>query len=151
MRRFSTLFAAAALTLSACGLPTADKESDAEARQLYQEIHSGADLSQDPNLDETMKTPDRLAELAAVRAALPQGEPSKIENRAWNYNTTNDGALATLVHAYIYPDRTVMTETVLRKASGEKTWRIAGFKVKLDPAASGGNAAPASETPGEKT
>lgn len=148
MRCSSALAVFAALALGACSLPTADKESDAEARQLYQEIHSGADLTQDTNLTDEMKTPERLAELAAVKSLLPAGEPAKVENRSWNFQTMNDGSVATLVHAYVYSKQTVLAETVLRKGSGDKAWRIAGFHVSLSQPP-GGVSAPV--TPGEKT
>ncbi|HEX7761933.1 MAG TPA: hypothetical protein VF459_20665 [Caulobacteraceae bacterium] len=138
MRRFSAVLALVAFSLGACSLPAADKQSDAEARQLYQEIRTGADLSQDANLDESLKTPERLAELAGVKALLPPGEPTKVENRAWNFQSTTAGSVATLVHAYIYAKQTVLAETVLRKGSGDKAWSIAGFHVTLDHPATGG-------------
>lgn len=151
MRRFSAVLTLTALALGACSLPTADKESDAEARQLYQEIRTGADLSQDPNLDDSLKTPERLAQLAQVKALLPPGEPSKVENRSWNYNTMTSGSVATLVHAYIYPKGTVLAETVLRKDTGDKSWRIAGFHVNLDQPSAGDNPVTVTGPPGEKT
>ena len=152
MRRFSAVPALAVLALAACSLPAADKQTDAEARQLYQEIRTGADLSRDPNLAEDLKAPDRLAELAGVKALLPPGEPSKVENRAWNYQTTTGGSVATLVHAYIYGKRTVLAETVLRKGSGDKTWSIAGFHVTLDhPPGQDDSPVTVTGPPGEKT
>ncbi|MGA0602184.1 hypothetical protein ACO2Q3_15865 [Caulobacter sp. KR2-114] len=131
MRRLTMLPAMLILALGACSLPAADKESDAEARKLYDEIRTGADLREDPNLADFLRAPDKLADLAAIKGELPAGEPTKVENRSWNYNTTNDGSVATLVHAYVYPDNTVMAETVLRKTKGEKSWTIAGFHVSL--------------------
>lgn len=132
MRRLMLLLPMlAAATLGACSLPAADKESDAEARKLFDEIRNGADLREDPNLADFLRTPDKLADLAAIKGELPPGEPTKVENRSWNYNSTNSGSVATLTHAYIYPDNTVMAETVLRKGPGEKTWTIAGFHVSL--------------------
>jgi len=136
-------------TLGACSLPAADKESDADARQLYEEIRTGADLSQDPHLADFLKTPEHLAELAAWKSMLPLGAPDKVENRSWNYNATNEGSVATLTHAYVYKSNTVFAETVLRKGPGEKTWTIAGFHISLDhPNLPEGGS---SETPGEKT
>jgi hypothetical protein len=134
MRRLMLLPILAALTLGglgACSLPAADKEADADARKLFDEIRTGADLREDPNLADFLRTPDKLADLAAIRGELPDGEPAKVENRSWNYNSTNSGSVATLTHAYIYPDNTVMAETVLRKGPGEKSWTIGGFHVSL--------------------
>jgi hypothetical protein len=153
MRRLFVLttLALGVLALNACSLPAADKESDAEARKLYEEIRTGADLSQDPNLADFLKTPDKLADLAAIKGELPAGEPSKIENRSWSYNSTNDGAVATLVHAYVYKSNTVLAETVLHKGPGEKTWSIAGFHVSLaHPDSEAPSPAPPA-IPGEKT
>jgi hypothetical protein len=147
--RLTVLPVVLVLLLGACSLPAADKESDADARQLYEEIRTGADLSQDPHLADFLKTPDHLAELAAWKSMLPPGSPDKIENRSWNYNATTEGSVATLTHAYVYKDNTVFAETVLRKGPGEKAWTIAGFHISLDHPNLPG--AGASSTPGEKT
>ncbi len=153
MRRLSLIAVIAAASLGACSLPAADRQSDADARQLYDEIRTGADLSKDANLAEELKTPQRLSELAAVKSLLPPGEPTKVENRSWSYNSTTDGALATLVHAYIYNGHTVLAETVLRKGPGAKTWTIAGFHITLDhpPGQDEGNPVTVTGPPGEKT
>ncbi|HWA60547.1 MAG TPA: hypothetical protein VG939_04195 [Caulobacteraceae bacterium] len=146
------LILASLLALAACSLPAADKESDADARALFEEIRTGADLAQDPHLAPELKTPDALAQLAAVRNLLPPGAPTKVENRSWNYQTTNDGSVAMLVHAYVYPGHTVLAETVLHKSPGQKTWSIAGFHVHLD-SPPGDNRAPVTVDgpPGTKT
>jgi hypothetical protein len=126
------ILAAAVLVLGACSLPAADKESDGEARALFEEIRTGADLSADANLAPELKTPDALQQLAAVKNLLPPGAPTKVENRGWNYNSTTDGSVATLTHAYVYSGHTVLAETVLRKGPGQAKWQIAGFHVHLD-------------------
>jgi hypothetical protein len=90
--------------------------------------------------------------MAAVKSLLPAGPPTKVENRSWNYNSTNSDSVATLVHAYVYPKQTVLAETVLRKGKGDKTWRIAGFHVSLSQPTSGGDAPiTVTQPPGEKT
>jgi hypothetical protein len=123
---------AAATALGACSLPAADKESDSEARALFEEIRTGADIAQDAHLTPELKTPDRLQEFADLKAHLPATAPTKVENRSWKYNSTNDGSIARLVHAYIYPGHTVFTETVLKKGRGEAHWIIAGFHASVD-------------------
>jgi hypothetical protein len=152
MTRLSPAPLIALLALTACSLPTADKQSDAEARALYEEIRTGADLSKDTHLSEELTTPDALAQLAEVKGMLPPGAPEKIENRSWKYNASTDGAYATLVHAYIYKNHTVLAETVLKKPSGGE-WKIAGFHVHLDgpPGQSDGPPVTVTGPPGEKT
>jgi hypothetical protein len=129
--------------LAACSLPTADKESDAMARQLYEEIRTGADLSKDPNLGPELKTPEALEGLAEYRPHVPQGAPTKIENRSWKYNVDNGESTALLEHAYIYPGGTVLVETTLQKHPGQKAWSVVGFHAKVEPKEGG--------TPGVKT
>lgn len=127
--------AAACVALSACGLPTVDKEADAKARALFEQIRTGADLAANPDLAPDLRTPAALAQLAAVKQALPDGAPTATAVRSWNVKVGSGGTTAALVHAYSYPARTVLTETVLLK-DGSKTWKVAGFHVKIeDPSA----------------
>jgi hypothetical protein len=67
-----------------------------------------------------------------VRKALPAGAPGKVENRGFNYNSTTEGSMATLTHAYVWPGHTVLAETVLRKGPGETRWKVVGFHIHLD-------------------
>ena len=127
--------AVACLALAGCGLPTVDKEADARARALYEQIRTGADLAANPDLAPDLKTPAALAQLAAVRQALPAGAPTATAVRSWNVRVGSGGTTAALVHAYSYPARTVLAETVLLKDE-RKTWKVAGFHVKVeDPSA----------------
>lgn len=144
---------AALMALAACSLPAADKQSDGEARALYEEIRTGADLSKDTHLADELRTPEALAQLAAVKSLIPEGAPTKVENRGWNYSTNTDGSNATLTHAYVYKDHTVIAETVLQKPPGGADWKIAGFHVKLDHQPDKPDGPPVTVTgpPGEKT
>jgi hypothetical protein len=142
---------ALALALAACSLPTVDKDADAAARGLYDEIRTGADISKDPRLGAELRNPEALAQLAEVRAHIPTAAPTKVENRSYEFNTTTSGSTASLTHAYEYPGGTVLADTTLQKAPGQKTWSIVGFHVKVEPK-SGRNAPAATTTPpGEKT
>ncbi len=133
----------AAASLSACSLPTADKEADAKARALYEQIRTGADLSKNEDLSPELRTPATLIQLAAVRGSLPPGAPTGVVNRSWSINAGTGGTTAALVHAYSYPQATVLAETVLAKGK-DKVWKITGFHVKFaGPGAPGQPTAPA--------
>lgn len=121
----------AAASLSACSLPTVDKEADAKARALYDQIRTGADLSANPDLGPELRTPEARAGLAEIRASLPPGAPTAVANRSWSFNAGTGGTTARLVHAYTYPSTMVLTETVLAKGR-DKVWTITGFHLKFE-------------------
>lgn len=131
MRRTFLAAAIALVALAACSLPTVDKVADAKAQALYTQIRTGADLGQYTDLAPSLRTPAALAQLAAVKDALPPGAPMAAVNRSWKFNTGTGGTTATLVHAYSYPDRTVLAQTVLAKGKGG-VWLITGFHVALE-------------------
>lgn len=144
--------AALALALAACSLPTLDKQADAAARQLFDEIRTGAELSKDANLAAPLRTPQAIAQLAEIREHIPAGAPTKVVNRSFNFTVNNGQSTANLVHAYEYPGGTVVADTVLQKAMGQKAWQVVGFHVSVEP--KGGGGAPpvtVTTTPGEKT
>ncbi|MBI5938992.1 MAG: hypothetical protein HY859_01060 [Caulobacterales bacterium] len=131
MRRTFLAAAIALVALAACSLPTVDNAADAKARGLYEQIRTGADLSQSPDLAPDLKTPAALAQLAAVKAMLPPGAPTAATNRSWSINAGTGGTTATLVHAYSYPTQTVLAQTVLAKGR-DKTWKITGLHVTFE-------------------
>ena len=130
MRTFLVMISAC-LALAACSLPTMDKAADAKARALYEQIRTGADLSQDADLSPALRTPESLAALAAVKASLPEGAPTAAVTRSWSINAGTGGTNAVLVHAYSYPSQTVLAETVLAK-SKVGGWEITGFHVTFE-------------------
>lgn len=130
MRTFLAMITAC-LAVTACSLPTVDKAADAEARALYEQIRTGADLSQNTDLAPALRTPQALAELAAVKGALPEGAPTAAVNRSWSINAGTGGTNAVLVHAYSYPSQTVLAQTVLAKGKGG-AWQITGFHVTFE-------------------
>lgn len=143
----------ACLAVSACSLPTIDKQADAEARTLYEQIRTGADLGANPDLAPDLRQPATLAQLAAVRASLPPGAPTAAVNRSWSINAGTGGTQAVLVHAYSYPTQTVLAETVLRKDKAG-AWLIVGFHVTFESPAKGppgGNGAVTVTKPPETT
>lgn len=130
MPRILTI-ALACLAVAACSLPTLDKQADAKARTLYEQIRTGADLSANPDLGPDLRKPETLAQLAAVKASLPEGAPTATANRSWSINAGTGGTRATLVHAYSYPAQTVLAQTVLAKVKGGG-WQIIGFHVTFE-------------------
>jgi hypothetical protein len=142
MRRTFLAAAIVLVTLAACSLPTVDKVADAKAQALYAQIRTGADLAQNTDLAPSLRTPAALAQLASVKDALPAGAPTATVNRSWNFYSGTNGTTATLVHAYSYPDQTVLAQTVLAKGKGG-VWLITGFHVAFEGA---GNSAPPAVT-----
>lgn len=123
------LLTAVALVLACCSLPTQNPEADAAARRIYTAVQSGADLSGDVALSPDLRTPQALARLEDVRALIPKTPAQSVETRSWRYTTSTTGGGADLVHAYRYPDCTVVAETVMRKPPGSQHWMIIGFHI----------------------
>ena len=121
----------ACLALASCSLPTLDKAADAKARALYEQIRTGADLGANPDLGPDLRKPEVLAQLAAIKASLPEGAPTAAVTRSWSINAGTGGTRAILVHAYSYPSQTVLAQTVLAKAKGGG-WQIIGFHVTFE-------------------
>jgi len=121
----------ACLAVAACSLPTVDKAADAKARALYEQIRTGADLAANTDLSADLRKPEMLAQLAAVKASLPEGAPTAAVNRSWTINAGTGGTNAVLVHAYSYPSQTVLAQTVLAKGKGG-VWQITGFHVTFE-------------------
>lgn len=131
MRTVLIAAVASSALLSACGLAKVDKEADAKARALYEQVRTGADLSANADLAPDLKTPPALAQLAGVRLSLPEGAPTTTATRSWNISINNGATTAAVVHAYSYPASTVLAETILAKGA-DKTWKITGFHVKIE-------------------
>ncbi|ATQ44250.1 hypothetical protein [Caulobacter mirabilis] len=128
LRRTALIVLAGSLLLGGCVLPKVDEDADRKARALYDQIRTGADLARNQDLGAELKTPEAMAELAKVKAALPEGAPTSADVRSWHLSTGNEGTTATVVHAYAYPARTVLAETVLAKDKA-KVWKVVGFHV----------------------
>lgn len=132
---------AACLALAACSLPTVDKDADAKAQALYTQIRTGADLTQNADLAPDLRKPEVLTQLSAIKDALPPGAPTAVANRSWSFNAGTGGSTTTVVHAYSYPARTVLAQTVLTKAKGAG-WQVAGFHVTFEDASGAPPAGP---------
>lgn len=138
MRRTFLASLIALVALTACSFPTIDKQADAKARALYSQISAGADLSQNPDLAPNLRTPQRLAQLAALKALLPSGAPTAAVARGWSISAGTGGTNAVLTHAYSYPTGTVLAQTTLVKGK-DGVWMIAGFRVTTEAAGSAPN------------
>lgn len=141
-RRSLILALAGALALAACSLPVLDKEADAKARALFEQVRTQADPGANADLAPDLRTPEALAQLAAMRNALPEGAPTAAALRSWNVYSGTGGSRTNLVHAYSYPGRTVLAETVLTKGK-DGAWQIAGFHLTFEDGAPGQGGKPA--------
>lgn len=141
-RRSLILALAGALALAACSLPVLDKEADAKARTLFEQVRTQADLGANTDLAPDLRTPEALTQLAAMQKALPEGAPTAGTLRSWNVYSGTGGSRTNLVHAYSYPGRTVLAETVLTKGK-DGAWRIAGFHLTFEDGAPGQGGKPA--------
>jgi hypothetical protein len=131
----AVLFAATLAVLAACNM-VPNQQADQAARHAYQALRTGADISRDPLLGEEMHQAD-AASLAQVRALIPPGEPTRVDNRGFNFNTDASGGRATLTHAYVYPDRTMVARTNLRRAPGAPMWIVTGVDITTEGRAGG--------------
>jgi hypothetical protein len=123
---------AAALALGACSLPVMDKQSDAVARAFFDEVRTGADLSHDSHVGPSLQTPAAAADLAQIRAQLPAGPPTKVNNTGFSYNSDMaTGATARLSHQYVYGARLVTIQTFLRKPPGATIWFVVGLEADI--------------------
>jgi hypothetical protein len=121
---------AVGLLLAACNM-VPNQQADQAARHAYQALRTGADISQDPQLGDEMHHAD-AASLAHVRALIPSGEPTRVDNRGFNFNTDSSGGRATLTHAYAYADRTIVARTNLRRLPGAPAWIVTGVDITTE-------------------
>lgn len=142
MHRLFPAAVVAAATLGACSLPVLDKAADAKARTLFEQVRTQADLAANTDLAPDLRTPEALTQLAAMRNALPEGAPTAAALRSWNVYSGTGGSRTNLVHAYSYPGRTVLAETVLTKGK-DGAWQIAGFHLTFEDGAPGQGGKPA--------
>jgi hypothetical protein len=131
--KLATLCALAlGLLAAACSLPPADKESDGIAKTFFEEVRTGADLTRDPHLDPALQTPVADAGFAQIRAHLPPGAPTKVNNAGYSYNSsTGTGSTAALSHQYVYGARTITIQTFMKKPPGGTQWFVVGLEADL--------------------
>jgi hypothetical protein len=143
----AAVLAAAMLSLLAACNMVPNPQADQAARHAYQALRTGADISQDPLLGDEMHRAD-AASLAHVRALIPAGEPTRVDNRGFNFNTDASGGRATLTHAYVYADRTIVARTNLRRLPGAPMWIVTGIDITTEGRGAGGSGPTATVTSG---
>jgi hypothetical protein len=118
--------------LSACSLPVVDKEGDAIARAFFDEVRTGADLTRDAHVDPSLETPAAAASFARIRGLLPPGAPTKVNNTGFSFNSSGGtGSNARLSHQYVYGDRSITIQTVMKKPPGGTVWFVVGMEADL--------------------
>ncbi len=141
----TAVIGALALTLAGCGL-TPNREADEAAKALFTQIRTGADISQDQRFGEDLRRADPAA-LQRIRAIIGSGEPMRVDNRGFSFNTNQNGGIAELTHAYIFADRTIIARTNLRRPPGAPRWLVVGIDVNRQ----GGGAASTTGGPATAT
>jgi hypothetical protein len=134
MARFGALLII--LALAACKpAPTQELDPNAEviARQFYEEVKSGADLSADTHLARELKNPTSAEQLAMFRAMIPDEPARSIDLESWDAKTTDVGTTTRLTINYGYGDRTLVAQTALFKSPGGTEPVIVGFQISSKP------------------
>ncbi|HEY3811631.1 MAG TPA: hypothetical protein VGL66_00270 [Caulobacteraceae bacterium] len=124
----------ACLSLTACSLPSPDKDADALAQRFVGEIASGADLSKDADVDPQLTGPQWVAQRASLQAMFPQPKPDSVKSTGWSINTkAGEGTRAELRYSYVYGKQTPVAATVvLRKPEGKTKWIATGLQAHRD-------------------
>ncbi|HZZ89319.1 MAG TPA: hypothetical protein VFE13_13400 [Caulobacteraceae bacterium] len=132
MRRF-TAIVLLALAASACkpAAPAAQLDPSAEviARQFYEDVRAGADLSANVHLAHELKNPTSAEQLALFRGLIPDEPARSIQLESWDAKTESIGTTTRLTIDYGYGDRTVVAQTALFKSPGGQEPVIVGFQV----------------------
>ena len=133
---------AAALTLvflaSACSPaapPQLDPKAEVIARQFYEDVRNGADLSANTHLAHELKNPTSEEQLAMFRSMIPDEPAHSIDVDNWDAKTDSDGTTTRLTIDYGYGDRTLVAQTALFKSPGGQDPVIVGFQVTPRPTA----------------
>jgi hypothetical protein len=132
MSRFAAALLLAALVAGCKPAPaTAQLDPDAEviARQFYEDVRGGADLSANVHLAHELKNPTSAEQLALFRTLIPDEPARSIDLESWDAKTDSTGTTTRLTLDYGYSDRTVVAQTALFKSPGGKEPVIVGFQV----------------------
>jgi hypothetical protein len=102
------------------------------SRAFFEEVRTGADLTRDPHVDPSLETPVAAAGFSQIRAHLPPGAPTKVNNAGFNFNSSSGtGATAALSHQYVYGARTITIQTFMKKPPGGTRWFVVGVEADL--------------------
>jgi hypothetical protein len=131
-------FAVAALALAAlaaCKPPEQKLDPEAElfARQFFQEVKDGGDLSADLHLAHELKNPTSEQQIALFRSMIPAEPERSIDLQSWDAKTDSAGTTTRLTIAYGYSDRQLTAQTALFKSSAGQDPVIVGFNLTTRP------------------
>jgi hypothetical protein len=129
--------------LMACNNMGLNQADDQAARKAYDQLGRGDFKGLAAWSDVEMKAA-APADLKNLWAMIPDAKPTAVKVTGWKYNVaTGSGNTLETTHEYDYADRTVMAETVMRRAAPGAPWKIAGIHLKAEPkaAAASGQAA----------
>jgi hypothetical protein len=139
MARFGAarLGALVIVALAACKpaeAPQLDPSAEVIARQFYEEVKSGADLTTDVHMAHELKNPTSEEQLALFRSMIPDEPARSIDLETWDAKTDSSGTTTRLTIDYGYSDRTLVAQTALFKSPGGKDPVIVGFQITSKPA-----------------
>jgi hypothetical protein len=129
--------ALALIAVAACAKPPAsdslDPQADPIAREFYDDVRGGADLTAEPHLARELKNPTTASQLEVYRALMPAEPPQSVELQNWDVSTDSTGTTTKLTDAYHYMDRTLIARTALFKSPGGQDPVIVGFDLTSKP------------------
>lgn len=122
----------ATLFVAGCKLPEPDKKLASVERATYQAVRTGNHEALSAVRAPHLRTAEVDAELAAVRALLPQGAPQASKLVAWHVNYPADGvASAAMASEHDYGNRVVLARTSLSRASEDDAWQVESFHAQV--------------------
>ena len=120
------------LALAACAPAPAD---DAQIHAVFEQVRAGDVDAVAGRLSAGVQAPDRAAQLAAMRAAIPQTPPTAIRTLNWtrfdSVGTNGKSHTISAVQRYDYPDKVLVVETSLVSAPGDAAPRIDKFFIRV--------------------
>jgi len=125
----ATLAAAALGACKPAGPPPLDPNADAYARQLFEEIRSGASLEADPHLAHELKNPTTEAQINQFRMLIPAEPPRSVELRDSQVTEDSTGVTTRLTDVYHYVDRDLVAQTALFRSPSGVDPVIVGFNL----------------------
>jgi hypothetical protein len=134
MPRFALFALVAAVALAACkpaGPPPLDPNADAFARQLFDEVRTGADLAADPHLAHELKNPTTEEQITQFRTLIPNEPPRSVELRDSTVTQDSTGATTKLTDVYHYADKDLIAQTALFKSPSGVDPVIVGFNLTV--------------------
>jgi hypothetical protein len=135
MARFVWLaLAATMLAFLACkpaGPPPLDPNADRFARQLFDEIRTGADLDADAHLAHELKNPTTEEQIDQFRSLIPAEPYRSVELREAEVSEDSTGVTTKLTDVYHYSDKDLVAQTALFRSPAGVNPVIVGFNLTV--------------------